>query len=149
MKYSSYILRRPQFFCEISTVDLSYLVTVKSTVEISQNFVAFSEYMNFNLKCQQALWPNSQSKLIYRPQVIRGYLWLIFPWWWSLVLERNDWQSILCISEGARYLYSIIALLKNPTAVTLSNFNWLQSFFFQSLQIYQRWPGLRKFYILA
>ena len=36
-------------FCEISTVYLSYVVTVKSTVEISQNFVAFSEYMNFNL----------------------------------------------------------------------------------------------------
>ena len=34
-------------FCQISTVDLSYVVTVKSTVEISQNFVAFSEYMNF------------------------------------------------------------------------------------------------------
>ena len=33
-------------FCEISTLDLSYLVTVKYTVEISQNFVAFSEYMN-------------------------------------------------------------------------------------------------------
>ena len=35
-------------FCDISTVDLSYVVSVKSTVEISQNFVAFSEYMNFN-----------------------------------------------------------------------------------------------------
>ena len=34
-------------FYEVSTVDLSYVVTVKSTVEISQNFVAFSEYMNF------------------------------------------------------------------------------------------------------
>ena len=34
-------------FCKISTVDLTYIVTVKSTVEISQNFVAFSEYMNF------------------------------------------------------------------------------------------------------
>ena len=38
-------------FCEISTVDLSYVVTVKSTVEISQNFVTFSEYMN--LKAMQ------------------------------------------------------------------------------------------------
>ena len=28
-------------------LDLSYVVPVKSTVEISQNFVAFSEYMNF------------------------------------------------------------------------------------------------------
>ena len=36
-------------FCEISIIDLSYVVTVKSTVEISQNFVAFSEYMNFKL----------------------------------------------------------------------------------------------------
>ena len=35
-------------FCEISTIDLSYGVQVKYTVEISQNFVAFSEYMNFN-----------------------------------------------------------------------------------------------------
>ena len=34
-------------FWEISTVDLFYAVTVKSTVEILQNFVAFSEYMNF------------------------------------------------------------------------------------------------------
>ena len=34
-------------FCEISTVDLSYVVMVKSTVEISQNFGAFSECMNF------------------------------------------------------------------------------------------------------
>ena len=34
-------------FWEISTLDLSYVVTVKSTVEILQYFVAFSEYMNF------------------------------------------------------------------------------------------------------
>ena len=34
-------------FCEISTLLLSYVVPVKSRVEIFQNFVAFSEYMNF------------------------------------------------------------------------------------------------------
>ena len=34
-------------FCEISNLDLSCVVTVKSTLEISQNFEAFSEYMNF------------------------------------------------------------------------------------------------------
>ena len=49
-------------FCEISTVDLSYEVTVKSAVEISQNFVPFSEYMNFNCPlvpkcvCQAENW---------------------------------------------------------------------------------------------
>ena len=36
-------------FCEISTLLLSYVVPVKSKVEIPQNFVAFSEYMNFKL----------------------------------------------------------------------------------------------------
>ena len=34
-------------FCKISTLLLSFMVTVKSKVEILQNFVAFSEYMNF------------------------------------------------------------------------------------------------------
>ena len=34
-------------FCKISTIDLSYVVPAKSTVDISQNYVAFSEYMNF------------------------------------------------------------------------------------------------------
>ena len=40
------ILRKPQNY-EISTVLLSTVDTVKSKVEVSQNFVAFSEYMNF------------------------------------------------------------------------------------------------------
>ena len=34
-------------FCEIFTLLLSYVVPVKSKVKISQNFVAFSDYMNF------------------------------------------------------------------------------------------------------
>ena len=34
-------------FCEISTSHLTAVHTFKSKVEISQNFVAFSEYMNF------------------------------------------------------------------------------------------------------
>ena len=35
-------------FCKISTLLLSYVVLVKSKVEILQNFMAFSKYMNFN-----------------------------------------------------------------------------------------------------
>ena len=37
-------------FCEISTVDWSVTTSDKSTVEILQKFVAFSEYMNFNIR---------------------------------------------------------------------------------------------------
>jgi hypothetical protein len=36
-------------FCEISTVDWSYEVMVKSTVEISQNFEAFLEYIKMKV----------------------------------------------------------------------------------------------------
>ena len=36
-------------FCKIFTLLLSYVVPVTSKVEISQNFVAFSEYMNFKI----------------------------------------------------------------------------------------------------
>ena len=35
-------------FCEIFSLLLSYVVPVKSKMKISQNFVAFSEYLNFN-----------------------------------------------------------------------------------------------------
>ena len=38
-------------FCDIFTLLLSYVVPVKSKGEISQNFVAFSEYMNFIIIC--------------------------------------------------------------------------------------------------
>ena len=39
-------------FCEISTLILSVCIVDKSKVEISQNFVAFSEYTNFTLSYQ-------------------------------------------------------------------------------------------------
>ena len=35
-------------FCKISTLHLTGTTKDKSKVKISQNFVAFSEYMNFN-----------------------------------------------------------------------------------------------------
>ena len=38
---------KAKMFCEISTIDLYYVVAVKSTVDILQTCVAFSEYMNF------------------------------------------------------------------------------------------------------
>ena len=43
-------------FCEIFTLLLSYVVPVKSKVNISQNFVTFSEYMNFNILVKLWIW---------------------------------------------------------------------------------------------
>ena len=54
----------PQNFYGITTLDLSYVVPVKSTVEISQNFVAFSEYMNFNnMLLQKGFYPTVPTPL--------------------------------------------------------------------------------------
>ena len=48
-------------FCKIFTLLLSYVVPAKSKVKISQNFVAFSEYMNLtkilNVLCSKSI-PN-------------------------------------------------------------------------------------------
>ena len=43
-------------FCEISTLLLSYVVPVKNMVEIWQNVVAFSEYMNFTQLLIKSGW---------------------------------------------------------------------------------------------
>ena len=52
-------------FCEIFTLLLSYVMPVKSKVEISQNFVAFSEYMNFkNLRVGVNFWPCSEGDFL-------------------------------------------------------------------------------------
>ena len=48
---------------EISTLDLSYVVTVKSTVEISQNVVAFSENVNFSTFSVGGCWGQKMSLL--------------------------------------------------------------------------------------
>ena len=68
-------------FCEISTVDLSYVVTVKSTLEVSQNFVAFSEYMNF-------------TSLFFRGRVASKKLWKAKKLKWSNDNNVNGFLKI-------------------------------------------------------
>ena len=53
--------------CEIFTLLLSYVVPVKIKVTLSQNCVAFSEYMNFkegNNSLRIELIPYGQSKIV-------------------------------------------------------------------------------------
>ena len=63
-------------FCEISTLLLSYLAPVKRKVELSQNFVAFSEYMNFNLQ-----YFTSKKFLRASKEVRRELKIQVFPHW--------------------------------------------------------------------
>ena len=45
-------------FCEIFTLLLTAVHTVKCKVKISQNFVAFSEYMNFTAQAENLVFSN-------------------------------------------------------------------------------------------
>ena len=53
---------KDKIFCKIFTLLLSYVLPVKIKVKILQNFVAFSEYMNFN----KAFWDNAMYNPILR-----------------------------------------------------------------------------------
>ena len=60
-------------FCEIFPLLLFYVVSVKSKGKISQNFVAFSEYMNFTVMCR-----------IVHCLLISGHKW---QWVWLMPMN--------------------------------------------------------------
>ena len=68
-------------FCEIFSLLLSYVVPVESKVKISQNFVAFSEYMNFTW---QIVW----KKIVIRTFSLRVHYF--FPSF-SLDISIHFW----------------------------------------------------------
>ena len=88
-------------FCKISTVDLSDVVTIKYMVEISQNLVAFSEYMNFKflylgskkgnvlIKTKKYIY-RSRKKLFQIHKFIRFEKKYIF---WSMLCCVDEWQA--------------------------------------------------------
>ena len=59
-------------FCEISTLLLSYVVPVKSRVEISQNLVAFSEYIYELYVVENEIKPNQS--LFFNLKYIYGFV---------------------------------------------------------------------------
>ena len=52
-------------FWEISTLLLTVCTVVKSKVEISQNFVAFSVYMNFTNLWSEELWKSKSEAVSF------------------------------------------------------------------------------------
>ena len=62
------------FFFKISTVDLSYVMSVKSTVEISKNF---SDYMNFTYELQTS-WVINYDLNLPLKNIFFSYLFQLF-----------------------------------------------------------------------
>ena len=60
-------------FCKIFTLLLSYVEPVKSKFKISQNFVAFSEYMNFIYCTKEKI--NKKFPLIQRRKTMGKKIW--------------------------------------------------------------------------
>ena len=58
-------------FCKISILLLSYVVPVKSKEEISQNFVAFSEYMNFIYSRVHISSDTAFLKILKKPSIVQ------------------------------------------------------------------------------
>ena len=107
----SYILRKPKKFDKISTVDLSYVVPVKSTVKILQNSVAFSEYILSTIETplDHLIWKCWDSQLLIWTldwwnylvssfkYYVHTYLHIIHIFWY--VFNRKQWVlSILVCS---------------------------------------------------
>ena len=103
-------------FCEISNVNSSYVVPVKSTVEISKKIVAFSEYMNFNkhptFEKQSSFPPlllNQQKKTKFRCVSLivlhfSSFLQLFFFWKLYIMSFSTLYTlcNILCLSCNNR-----------------------------------------------
>ena len=80
-------------FCEIFTLLLSYVVPVKSKVKISQNFKAFSEYMNF-----------IKTQIIYQPFLyvfLLTYIEDFFPRMVEIGCFASQPFIISCLLKGS------------------------------------------------
>ena len=97
---------------EIFTLLLSYVVPVKSKVKISQNFEAFSEYMNFTYSCFSV-----QNSAHFGPH---------FLCWFSGVntLLISSWEEFFVTSWGIDKMTTIFTQIDN-----FDNFAWIRCHF--------------------
>ena len=92
---SSYIFEKATKFCEIFTLPLNTVHTVKSKVKTLQNCVAFSEHMNFNINIFFVLlWVQNEFRLS--------------KLFWSSAKQFGQVQFILGFFVIMKILYSII-----------------------------------------
>ena len=92
-----------EFFDELCDVLLTLCTVVKSKVEISQNFVAFSEYMNLKNIPSKVL---INYKIHQFSNVFGGHLYMIFGK--KLPLDKFDFIS-----------FSVLEVMRSPLAPTV------------------------------
>ena len=121
-------------FCKIFTLLLSYVMPVKSKVKISQNFVAFSEYMNFKIRCNGNILKSITSFKFIRPYSNIGLHYDTLPWMTlydvmcciSMAIEH--WKTLRLVSYRLFFLRLIAQFF---TQIYINCFvswtNWVNS----------------------
>ena len=110
-------------FCEIFTLLLSYVVAVKSKVKISQNFVDFSEYMNF----------------------IRNLCTFCFSPWLSLWNWVNFSMKYLLLPRTVSFMHALrLSLGLYASIIYLPTYLWYEVHY--SLLMYIRWLAWPHFF---
>ena len=97
---------------EIFTLLLSYVVPVKSKVKIFQNFVAFSEYMNFIWVINNYFFSAEKTWKNY-PQIGLNSQWIVYCfigdttlrnfYIMTLVIKKKHWFIFVCIRLKPTY----------------------------------------------
>ena len=96
-------------FCEIFTLLLTTVHTVKSKMKISQNFVAFSEYMNFaksGILLSLTLWKSISSNRQFREGsyfVLRQLM--LGPMKMSLFVKSSEKEEFLKILHNIHWYF--------------------------------------------
>ena len=123
-------------FCKIFTVDFSHVLPVKSTVEISQNFVIFSEYMNFKIKkalvCLTLCFDKSYYEY-FPSKIFRISLqWPSMNFVWNALrsINHNILWIIFLWSTLDFFNYLRSKKLSVKSRKMLKNWSWPYNFFF-------------------
>ena len=103
-------------YCKISTLLLSYVVPVKSKVGILQNFVAFSEYMNFKNRDYWSFLLLLKVTLILQFSLILG---LDVPMADSVLIQTYAPVQMAILEPDARQV--LIFLCTIPNTMGLKN----------------------------
>ena len=127
-------------FCEIFTLLLSYnVVPVKSKVKILQNFVAFSEYMNFNIEYWWCCIIKVET--LNSPVFFLKGIFLTFPadFWIPIILSNMNWSNVLDLSN---LMEQVKKHSVSKIELTFHCFNKLFHWYQKTLQILSIQPWL-------
>ena len=108
-------------FCKISTVDLSYVVPVKSTAKILQNSVAFSEYILSTIETplDHLIWKCWDSQLLIWTLDWWNHLVSSFKYYLCTYLLTYNTHLLVCFFYRKQWVLSILVCSPDKLAILM------------------------------